>query len=344
MNITPKYSFELAVGSTNAVCHPTYKDDLAIECERASGEQYYRRKLTGKLTFCGPDYTRINSAAFDTKFTLKIYYLFPEVENMDWTLYWTGTFYKTDCDFNADDKTVTVTPTVSDKYDDILAGIDKEFDLIKLAPEIVPIRADKRPFVQVYVPGESTIGCFLSDMYWEEDCEAEDNENVLQTTYLFSQIATMREVDVMTQTGGPTIPEVFAGEAWPPTVTNKEIENGDFKFTENEIYIGEYYYLRYTITRISDNTELWRYDVRESDRPYWPDSITLEPVAGTDATGTVTLFIHDINVYARMLTDRPDVGTFTAQELPANDLVSDNRNYHYALGYAVANVIAFPRG
>ena len=100
---------------------------------------------------------------FDFQFLLTIYISYNGGNT--WSEYWNGTFWKTDCEFDDDSESVTVTPTVHDQYNDVLAGLEKEYNLIDLLPEIVQVRADKRPMIQVYVPGQSSIGCFLSGMW-----------------------------------------------------------------------------------------------------------------------------------------------------------------------------------
>ena len=37
-------------------------------------------------------------------------------------------FWKTDCKFNEDDQTAIVTPNVNDRYNAVLAGMDKEYN------------------------------------------------------------------------------------------------------------------------------------------------------------------------------------------------------------------------
>ena len=50
--------------------------------------------------------------------------------------YYKAKFMKTDCTFNDDDKLVTVQPETIDQYNDVLAGLEKEYNLIELAPQI----------------------------------------------------------------------------------------------------------------------------------------------------------------------------------------------------------------
>lgn len=69
-----------------------------------------------------------------------------------WSQYYQGKFMKTDCTFVDYDKKVTVQPDVIDEYNDVLAGLEKEYNLITLAPTIQRITINKRPLIQIYVP------------------------------------------------------------------------------------------------------------------------------------------------------------------------------------------------
>lgn len=67
---------------------------------------------------------------------------------------------KTDCTFTDYDKKVVVQPDAIDDYNDVLAGLEKEYNLIALAPTIQRITINKRPLIQIYVPGDSVVSCF----------------------------------------------------------------------------------------------------------------------------------------------------------------------------------------
>ena len=176
--MNPIYKFELTNGTDTQQAFPVYKDDLAKEFEQESNQQFFRAKLSGKLTFKANDYTRIISQPIDTQFLLGIYISYDNGQT--WGTYWNGTFWKTDCEIDEDSGTVVVSPTVNDQYNDVLAGMEKEYNLIDLLPEIVPVTFDKRPMIQVYVPGQTVIACFLSGMWWEQECEAVEESDTVR--------------------------------------------------------------------------------------------------------------------------------------------------------------------
>ena len=138
--MNPIYKFELSANGSTQQAKPIYKDSLAKDFEKESGQEFFRAKLSGELTFNGDDYNFIVLSSFDTQFGLEIFISYDWGQT--WASYWTGTFWKTDCKFDEDSHTVKVKPTVSDQYNDVLAGLDKEYNLIDLAPQIIPVKAD----------------------------------------------------------------------------------------------------------------------------------------------------------------------------------------------------------
>ena len=79
--------------------HPNYSEGISLQSKRQSGERFRRTELSEKLVFQGDDYAWIVAQPFDTKFVI----------HMDTgTMTWDGVFWKTDCEFDADDKTCAV--------------------------------------------------------------------------------------------------------------------------------------------------------------------------------------------------------------------------------------------
>lgn len=330
------------------IAYPVYKDDLAKDFEKESNQEFFRAKLSGNLSFVGPDYDWIVGRAFDFQFVITVFISYNAGQT--WTEYWRGTFWKTDCDFDDDAKTVSVKPTVWDQYNDVLAGMDKEYNLIELAPEIVPVKADKRPMVQVYVPCQSVVGCFLSGMWWEQEAEPESDETKLVNDFHFSLNKVMTVADV-SGSMSPQLPtafsKVFSGDERfnPRTQGTTEFTASGYKL----VYLygagsgGSVY--RWTIVRVSDNTALWQYNVNNQFPPESFTQITLTPISGSGATGNVTLYVHDLAVYSRFVCDTPTIvvsgSTLNTYEIPADDIVENNRNYHYVIGYYFPDTIIF---
>lgn len=346
--MNPIYKFQLSAGNDTRQAFPVYKDDLAIDYALEQNQEFYRGKLSGKLTFQKDDYLFIRNKAFDTQFDVVISISYDGGQT--WAEYWSGQFWKTDCQFNEDDQTAIVTPNVNDRYNAVLAGMDKEYNLIDLAPVIQPVKLDKRPMIQVYVPGQTVIGCFLSGMWWEQECESvleTDTVKIngktyfaLEYKYHFALNKKQRILDI-TQTGGPALPDFAMGA--PDGTQLFDITKDGYRFRTyyDDVTDQENPFWACEIARVSDNIRLWFYKTYASSLPSMPYSLTLTAVEGTEATGTVELYVHDIAVYARYITDVEQVSELDTYPMPDNDIVENNRNYHYVIGYYFPDTIFF---
>lgn len=321
--------------------HPIYKDDLAKEYELETNQRFYRAKLSGKITFVRDDYDYINRQSFDNEFLYCI-------EKSDdggrtWFQYFQGKFMKTDCTFTDYDKKVVVQPDAIDDYNDVLAGLEKEYNLITLAPTIQRITINKRPLIQIYVPGDSVVSCFLGGTNWEQDANATTDQNALVQTYHFALCNILKEIQI-TSNGSPAVisglytgrmatgasADVFEGKLYPELNVNYYIYisqqriNGGLPFG---IAVVE-------IRKQSDDTVMFRYQ-KVTQEPFDTLEFDLTAVEGSGATGTMHADMKSYNIYARYLCDVEKIGDLNTYPLPADDIVDNNRNYRRAIGYAI---------
>ena len=332
--MNPIYKYELTANGTTRLAHPVVSDGLALEYALESNQEFYRAKLSGKLTFQKNDYTFISQQAFDEQFDCVISISYDR--GVTWSIYWVGQFWKTDCQFNDDDKTVVVTPNVNDPYNAVLAGLEKEFNLIELAPVIQPVKIDKRPLIQIYVPGQSVIGCFLSNMWWEQECEVITNESTLVSTYKFQKNTSNRVIETSGNIS-PQLPSVFQGPT--PDMTPNYVywfDNGGYRV---QVYCSELEDLEFEtdwfVIRLSDNQILWSKHVTAQGPEGLVYDIELDPVADSGATGQLTLSFRNVNVYARRISN---ILTNT-YPIPADDIVADNKNYTRVSGVDISDQI-----
>lgn len=321
--------------------HPIYKDDLAKEYELETNQRFYRAKLSGKITFVRDDYDYINRQSFDNEFLYCI-------EKSDdggrtWFQYFQGKFMKTDCTFTDYDKKVVVQPDAIDDYNDVLAGLEKEYNLITLAPTIQRITINKRPLIQIYVPGDSVVSCFLGGANWEQDANATTDQNALIQTYHFALCNILKEIRI-TSHGSPAIisglytgrmatgasADAFEGKLYPELNVNYYIYisqqriNGGLPFG---IAVVE-------IRKQSDDTVMFRYQ-KVTTSPFDTLKFDLTAVKGSGATGTMHADMKSYNIYARYLCDVEKIDDLNTYPLPADDIVDNNRNYRRAIGYAI---------
>lgn len=337
--MTPKYRFFLQIGQdgTKQTVRPNYKDDLTLDYELETNQKFYRAKLSGKINFVRADYDIINNAPFDSEFFLYI------EKSDDWgqtyNQYYKAKFMKTDCTFNDDDKLVTVQPETTDQYDDVLAGLEKEYNLVELAPQIEFLTIRKRPLIQIYVPGDSVISCFLGGTNWEQDVtEPITDTEILRTQYYFSLASTLIEIQVTGINGAPnTYNGLYVGKLVDGDVSQGIQAVGDFRSTVNNFRIhyekwtgtagaGEYYFFY-----DENNTLLYFY---QSNGSISTKTITVPNHQGA-AAGSLTFDIKRYGVWARYLCDVEKIDDLNTYPIPANDIVDNNRNYSRVIGYAI---------
>ena len=320
--MNPTYRFRMVVGSNTRTVYPVWGNNLAISYERASDDQYFRQKLVGNLTFLRSDYDYILTAAFDTQF--KLYIDISRNAGVSWSQYWAGQFYKTDCTFNAASRTVVVTPQTLDAYNDVLAGLEKEYNIVDMPVEMMRVQITKRAMIQIYVPGDSVISCFLSGMNWEQEIDPISNEADLQGMYHFGRISGSESIVV----SGATNPSDINGNytsmgnmAGYAVISRME----ERPFPDDPDYTTFFYVQEV----VKDGVVYWTW---ESQTGYNYDDVTYTPVSGV-AEGDLRIVRTSTSVYGRWVFDNPNPQNRTAYPILSNDPVYNNRNYRFVYPY-----------
>lgn len=324
----------------SVVCRPTYKDDLAKDYELETNQRFYRIKLSGKISFIRDDYEYIKAQPFETQFQFLIR------KSNDGGLTWgqnyfKGQFFKTDCEFDDDNKKCTVQPDPLDDYTDVLAGLEKEYNLISITPQIERLLVRKRPLIQIYIPGDSVVSCFLGGSSWEQDVNATTDRNALINTYHFALCNLLKEINV-TGSSTPNVNGLYVGRM---SVTGNNVFTGTLRpDVTNGYYIraSQQYQppfwgvITYEIVRSSDNVVLFRYqNVSPGNQPFDNVEFDFTAVSGSGSSGTPHAEMATYNIYARYLLDVTTIQGLNTYELPSDDIVDYNRNYRRAIGYAI---------
>ena len=320
----PVYKFYLQ----GVQAFPVIGDAVAIDFEQESEQKFFRKKWSGKLTFIGADYTTIVSSSISTKFTLRVDMAY----NAPTETIFEGHFYKTDCEIDEDAKTVVVTPSPDDEYNGILEGLEKEFNLVKLAPSIESLLITKRPIIQVYCSGDTEITCILSGMSWTQPCESETNGTTLTSTYKFTHLNGWYKnvYSVIPPEGGwantdPSgIPNCFVAT----DQLDSDVRNG--------------YYIEVTsaggtetiwLTRDFDGQRLWWCNVTPPLES--PAELTMVSSYGFSSFKLVRRYV---SLYARVICDSDSILGVNTSDIPQNDITENTRNYKKVVGYNMPNV------
>lgn len=325
--MNPIYRHKLTIGTQQYTVHPVYKDDMAVDYQHESQQMFFRASLSGKMDFIGEDASRIIGAPFTTEYVLTI------EESWDmgltWSVFHTAKFYQTDCTINIDDLKVTVKPDVKDQYQKVLDGLDKEFNLIELAPVIESIKLAKRGIIQIYGSGDDTITNIQGGLSWEEDFDLSGKDPL---EYHFTR--SFNRLEMVFENPIEGLGGIFKG------VRDNE---GNFRLDNDEgiYYIyherrGWYGNWITEIRRISDDGvsyEAWGEDVSE---------ITFIDPWAHQLKATTT----ETNIYSRWLCDVSEAvingETKYPQPLSADD-PSYGGNLHYAIGYIVYTMVQSER-
>lgn len=326
--------------------HPIWKGDTTLDYKRESGQMFYRKELSSSLTFVRDEYRLIRRQDFETQYSLDC-----EISTdmgLTWSAYFTGTFYITDCTVNVGNEKLTVKPTLRDRYSDILAGLEKEYDLIPLAPALTPVYLTRRPMLQVYVPGEDIVTCILGGQSWtQEVTESTTDEGKLKDDYHFGNEYSQVEMNLDTTITGLTA--AFTGTLDFPA------EVGEWLAFQNEQGVYRIYYFQEStvnldpdyktcknglrIKTVSDNTLVWQYErsvVVETDYPNDWREIPTEFVftgVGTMSGTNINASYIQTGVFGRWVLAGDKMGTYDAYHIPDGDIVANNRNYRWCYPY-----------
>lgn len=306
---------------TSREVYPIYKS-LKLEYAKASTGEYYRRKLKGNLTLQKDDYNYIDNLAFDTE-------MFLEIDDSQNILEkYIGYFFKTDCKFNADDLTVQVRTKVLDDYEKVLGGLQKTYNLLELTPEIQAVQVNRRPIIQVYIPGDNVITNILGGTHWEQELQIDPlfDHNTLVNTYKFYNTDNIRVIPASAAQGLST-------DVTGTYDDNRLNTNGLYRLIEeaNTIWANITRY-RYKIQRVSDDVILY-----ETGFTNWRETgVNLLPFNGVNGE-TGSFYFVEYRIYTRYYTDLLTIertsGNTNTYGIPDNDIVSNNSNYKRVIGY-----------
>ena len=324
----PKYVFLINNGSGQIVSNPVWKDDLSLDWSYESNQMFKRAQLSGDLTFVGMDYDYIMQTAFDHAIAVEVQVSY---ESSIYQILFEGEFYLTDCTVNVDDRSVKVKPKTKDKYTKILAGLEKEYDLIKLCPAIQPVTTIRRPMLQVYVGGEDTVTCILSGMSWEQEITKEGDPyyNLIEYCH-FGLSGVSMEMD-FSQSSPSYMRNQFVGII-PSDMSSQQ----ETPFMENGqgCYISWFWYdsdnRGYRVRDKQNPTNiLWECNIGDGDTPE-----TLTFVSQRAGIGNITATWVQSWIFARWCLATTSLNGNATYPIADDDVVPYNRNYKYCYPFS----------
>ena len=302
-------------------------NDLALDIQRESQQQFFRTKLQGKLVFVAADADWITARPYGTSFTTLIDRSFDG--GLTWSVMWRGIFYHTDCEISLDDRRVTVTPAVDDEYTKVLAGLEKEFNLIDLLPQIERVAISKNPLVQIYYPGEDIVSCLFNGMAWEQDVSATDDDGILVDTYHFHRDTTWHRM-VATKNGE------FFDEYDAQYVGSDDFETNFYGSTPTYIHMNYWvdgtaqlpmYHFHVDMIRTTDGVTIYQTRMNQAS-PIDYNNFSFDMGATQYAEGTMHIELEQLFFYSRLLCDVETIEGTDTYQLETDDFCYDNRNYH----------------
>ena len=341
---------------------PVWKDDLAKEWAQESNTRFLRASLSGDLTFIGKDYVWLSQRDNEDLMLLRI-----DKSNDNggtWATYFTGTFAKSDCEWNDWDKTCAVTPTVRDAYTDVLAGIENEYDFIKLGTAADTVTYQKEAAVQIYFRNTESITTLRGGVWSDGDTTTTvDDHKELTDKYHFAWLGNWMEAEFtdnydnrklyfaarMTaapaDAPAPRTPQaLFEGAQdrsrfyWEKKT--EEVQNGiDRVWLEARVEIKAF-----GLTfKGSDTKEVapsyegsWEPD--DDAFPVGEMELTAENPGGETRTGKIVYW--QTKIYGRILADvERDSKGDALSELPSDDMAADQHNMRYVRPYKIQSNI-----
>lgn len=180
-----KYKWFFDESGVLTECEPKLDGDTKLEFAPESGEMFYRAKLTNALTF-QYEFDDILSKGF--AYTHIVVLQRYNDNESDFVEVWRGKFTLTDCTINYDRNTIEVSPATIDRYTDVMAAMETDYNIVKLKVATSPVTINVRPCLQIYCCGDTKLTNYVGETFWDASCDSNIVDDELQNTYHFAKI------------------------------------------------------------------------------------------------------------------------------------------------------------
>lgn len=357
--LLPRYKFY--VGPIEV--HPIY-NKLSKKYEKESNEHFFREKIDGTIKLIGQDFALVESASIEQDLTFSINKL--GLSDNSYKTYYRGRFNKMDCTFNYDTKTCTFKLKEFDRYSAFMDNYENTIDLLKYGVRPTQINIAKRGLIQVYLTNSSVLTNFLGGgIYWEQSCEAIGDPKELINKYHFKQDCVIQNIDLRTPNLFPFNKTSYLGYGYytydeAPWYEGAKIDYEFRCYAANDP--GSYLKIRtnaysgailkdenmglfsksdnsqtYKVTSISDDLS----DLPAAMRSKYINKATLKAI---NSEAILYIYASPIeHVYTRLLCDVTSINGVNTYPIPADDIIENNSNYKYVIGYDFREIVPSSR-
>lgn len=313
---------------------PIYKDSLSKTYTKESEQEFFREGLNGEITFMCRDYYFILNRPFDTIYYLDVYW--SQDGGRTFNLYVKTKFLRTDCTINVADLSVRVKPDSNDAYTKLLDGWEREYDLVRLNPELEKISLYRRGILQIYTAGDDKVSCALSGVFWEQDADVVTDISELESKYYFKESGTAILINV-TGSGIPSRMQGYYTATIPPKGSNAEYFRATYNNSDMSAYIHAinggvgYYYFELIDRTTGERVGLSQptYNLDPADQ-----TLTFKNAEGSEiGTGISNRKVF----YARYVSASNSIDSDIAEwhNKPNDDMTSTPNSYPYIISYAI---------
>lgn len=334
----PTYIFYALIDGFVYVVNPIYDDDLAKVIERQQGQNHFTESLSGDLTFVRDEYDLIAGLSIETEVELTINIIYPG-ESVE-KVFFAGSFAKTDCSFDADNRLVTVSLESATPTKQVLDGVNREYNLVDIAPVTSAVRYTLQPILQVYIAGARYINNYVNGTNSEvpvlrvTGSGSPYTETELTDTYKFSLTAVGSTVIVPSY---PSMPVDVSG-----TYESDPVLAGLF-IREDGAYRLQRISNRWRIRDEATGDDIYRSQVLPFGEGIFPgqggvsDDLTdfdqARPLSPFGFSGP-DIYPFRIKVYSRMISAVEEIDGITGELLPDEDIAPTSSRYRYVIPQA----------
>lgn len=316
-----KLRFYIDSGAGETEIFPKY-DRVIKKWTQEADQVFHRITVDRDFTVFKDDFDLLNDAVFESEFT----FIIREDDNGTLTDFYTGIFRKTDlAEVNIDDKSLKFKTSAKDKYEAVLAALDKEVDLFDLAPAVSEFNYKKMGLLQIYIPYAGYISSYQGSDYSELPVTTPieltaDIENVYKFRLQQAFTYVIGDATVLS----PDVSGIYDN-------TTGQREDGLYQLTSISLGGGDFQW----VIRDVSGPQTVRYEAPLNEFPFPTDQSPFDPqtVFTSVADGGIQCKASRFLIYSRILTDLEEVLGDPTDPIPEDDIVPDNFGYRYIYSF-----------